>query len=100
VPTCVRCTTTKATGELRRRRGHPDEFVCRDTTPCDRRVAAAKATEQARHLSPRKRRRIELALEQLDKLKAELPSDVWLAAPLFDVYTAREGLADYLKETN
>jgi|SRR5581483_1969264 len=39
MPTCVRCGVVDTTAEMRRRRGHPGEYVCLDSGRCGRRIA-------------------------------------------------------------
>jgi hypothetical protein len=72
MPACAKCNVVKATGELRRRPKRPGEYACKDATGCGRRVSSSKLEAKARNLSPAKRRRIELAFEQLEKLAGEL----------------------------
>lgn len=77
MPECVSCGVVVATADLRRVRNHPGDYVCKDTGGCRRRVTARRRDERAANLSQRNRRRVELALEQLDALADDL-------GPVFD----------------
>jgi hypothetical protein len=95
MPKCVKCAKVSPSAEVRRRRNHPGEHVCKDATGCGRRVTAAKNEQRATELSPRRRRRIELAFEQLEKLRQEL-GPAWGADALASVAGARAELEQYL----
>lgn len=77
MPACVKCGRVDTSAEMRRRRGHDGERVCRDLNACSRRVAQPRvdALEAVRELSV-KRRELECALGEAMRAARELDKPV------------------------
>lgn len=96
MPACAKCNRVGATAEFRRRPKRPGEWACKDATSCGRRVSSARLEAKATKLSQRNRRRIELALEQLEAAGADLGMAFTHTDALKPVFQAAELIAGYL----
>ena len=77
MPACVRCGVVASTAEMRRRRGHNGERVCKDAVACGRRVARprAEALDLVREIGAQ-RQGIERALDTAMRAARELDKPV------------------------